>query len=132
MKYTSLLLLLIFLPFTLSLHCWRDLPSCNPGFRRLYDSKCDTPKNRLPDLRPFKSAVLGFCKNKKDVVFRIRARDRPSKLPSAVVCAGNRHSRNAATYAAKLAKAVKRKYPSFAKGGIVKCCEGGKMNKGCA
>ncbi|KAK5829002.1 hypothetical protein F5H01DRAFT_315910 [Linnemannia elongata] len=131
MRYSSLLLLLILLPFTLSLHCWRDTPSCNPGYRRHYDSKCDTPKNRLPDLRPFKSAIQGFCKDKNDIVFRIRPRDGATRLPSAVVCAGNRHSKNAASYAVKLAKVVRQKWPSFVKGGIIKCCEGGKMNKGC-
>ncbi|KAG0377467.1 hypothetical protein BGX24_006067 [Mortierella sp. AD032] len=130
---TPILLLLLVLPYytVVALHCWRDTTSCNPNFRRHYDSPCDTPQNRLKDLRPYKKYLKGFCKSQKDLIIKIRPRDGPTKLPSGSVCAKNRHSRHAASYAVSLAKAVKRRDPKFARGAIVKCCEGGGLNKGC-
>ncbi|KAG9060856.1 hypothetical protein KI688_007925 [Linnemannia hyalina] len=57
---SSLVILLPLLPFTLALHCWKDTKACNPE-ARLYDSKCDIAKNRIPDLRLFQKDIVGFC-----------------------------------------------------------------------
>jgi hypothetical protein len=127
----QLLILLMLSPFILALHCWKDTKTCNPD-DRLYDSKCDVPKNRIPDLRLFQNTISGFCKDDDDIVYRIRPRDWPSQLPSGVVCAGNRHSVTAPSYAQHLAKAIQTKNPLFTKrGGIIKCCEA-IINEGCA
>ncbi|KAK3807527.1 MAG: hypothetical protein JOS17DRAFT_780801 [Linnemannia elongata] len=128
---SSLVILLLLLPVTLALHCWKDTKFCNPD-DRLYDSKCDISKNRIPDLRFFQKDISGFCRDNNDIVFRVRPRDWPTQLPSGVVCAGNRHSPKAASYAQRLAKAIQMKNPKFVKGGgIIKCCEA-ILNKGCA
>ncbi|KAG0044162.1 hypothetical protein BGZ83_010594 [Gryganskiella cystojenkinii] len=128
------------------LHCWKDRPTCrsdpkNPSANLIskHASHCDTPKNRIKDLRPFKDCILksDFCAPAKNFEFHVRPRDGNTTLPSAAVCK-NKHSKNAVNSGDQLASCVTARLKKqgdrdlliSSRNTEILCCEA-KINKGC-
>ncbi|KAF9277348.1 hypothetical protein BGZ68_009372 [Mortierella alpina] len=121
---------LVLLQLVSALHCWKESSRCHGSSKLKYASSCDTPANRIKDLRGFRTCLAGFCAKDSSLVFRNRARDGKSDKPSGVVCDKNAHSGNASYYSEHLAGCIASRYPELTKRHTILCCEAG-INPGC-
>lgn len=114
----------------LALHCWKDADACRGNSTTKFGSSCDTPKNRIKNMRVFGYCLRGYCHDSTYMEWRARSGDRSIAKPSGVACFRNFHSNNASSYGDIVAGCVSARYPKLLEKYTIVCCEAG-VNEGC-